>query len=266
LNKIFFALFLFCQTLSAVEVEGLYETEVLADSRSVSDRNKAIRHALQIVLNRVVIARDHNHPLLKTALEAAPLYVREFQFSLGTNNGARNRQNRLLRVRFDEHMLQTLFKDGGVGLWNEIRPETLLWLIVEKNGQRRFYQADNMPEVEFALTRAARLTGLPLIFPLLDMEEQRFLTPNDVLSADPRLLLDVSSRYDVVSILTGRLHQSGQCWQGEWALYFNQKIHQWGQDNCQTLEYTALAGLQHVYSVLSNYYGVKQTGAKHLLQ
>lgn len=259
MKQIFFALLLFCQTLSAVEVEGLYETEVLADSRSVADRNQAIRHALQIVLNRVVIAHDRNTPLIKTALEAAPLYVREFQFSLGTDNAAKNRQNRLLRVRFDDNMLETLFKNGGVGLWNEIRPETLLWLVVEKQGQRRFYQANNMPEVEFALSRAARLTGLPLIFPLLDMEEQRFITPNDVLSADPKLLLDVSSRYDVVSILTGRLYQSGQCWQGEWALYFNQKIHQWGQDNCQTLENAALAGLQHIYNVLSNYYGIKQT-------
>jgi len=60
LNKIFFALFLFCQTLSAVEVEGLYETEVLADSRSVTDRNKAIRHALQIVLNRAILSINDN--------------------------------------------------------------------------------------------------------------------------------------------------------------------------------------------------------------
>ncbi len=202
MRKFLWLLLMLSQTLGAVEVENLYEAEVLAKSRATNDRNQAIRQALQQVLDRIVIARDKNQPSIQTALAAAPYYVREFQFSLATNNKQNQQQSRLLRVRFDETLLQSLFKSGNTGLWNEIRPETLLWLVVEKNGQRQFFNAESMPEAEFALSKAARLKGIPVIFPLLDMEEQRFLTPNDVLSADPKLLLDVSSRYDVVSVLT----------------------------------------------------------------
>ena len=159
MRKLLWLLLLLCQTPGAVEVEGLYQAEVLAKSRSTEDRNQAIRQALQQVLNRIVIARDQNQPALQTALEAAPRYVREFQFSLATHPHYGRQNGRLLRVRFDEHLLQALFKADNIGLWNEIRPQTLLWLIVEQNGQRRFFNAETMPKVDFALTKAPRLQG-----------------------------------------------------------------------------------------------------------
>ncbi len=261
MRKFLWLLLALCQAPGAVEVENLYEAEVLAESRRTDDRHQAIRQALQQVLDRIVISQDKNRPSIRTALAAAPHYVREFQFSLAANSNGRHnqQQSRLLRVRFDEKLLQAFFKADGIGLWNEIRPETLLWLVVEKHGQRQFFNSESMPGVEFALSKASRLKGLPIIFPLLDMEEQRFITPNDVLSADPKLLLDVSSRYDVVSVLAGRLAQpeTKNCWTAEWALYFNQKVHQWNVDRCVSLNQAALSGMWETYDILSDYYGAK---------
>ncbi len=264
MKKILWLLLLLCQAPGAVEIDDLYEAEVLAKSRHTEDRIQAIRQALQQVLDRIVIARDRNRPSIQTVLDGAPYYVREFQFSLAANHPHDQQQARLLRVRFDENLLQSLFAADNIGLWNEIRPETLLWLVVEKKGNRQFFNAETMSEVDFALSEAARLKGLPLILPLLDMEEQRFITPNDVVSADPKLLLDVSSRYDVVSVLAGRLTQveTKQCWTAEWALYFNQKIHQWSREQCSSLKQAALSGMQGLYDILSNYYGAKATASR----
>ncbi len=257
LNRMWFmSLLLLAHTSLAVEVNGLYEIEVLAKSRSQADRNSAIQNALKVVLGRVVVADNVAHtPVVKTAVAAAPHYVRQFQFSM-TPGGQRDKQARLLRVLFDEQQLLSLLRSSNVGIWGEIRPETLIWLVVEDQGKRRFYDVDNMPEVENALNRAAGLKGLPIIFPMLDLEEQQKISVNEVLSADSRHLLDVSKRYDVVSVMAGRIVNKGRCWQAEWALYFDDQIKQWSS-LCKTLNGITIGAMQGVYDVLSKYYGVK---------
>ncbi|WP_152555695.1 DUF2066 domain-containing protein [Methylomarinum vadi] len=241
----------------AVEVKGLYETEVLAKSRSNEDRNKAIREALAVVLGRVVAAdKVMETPVVKTALAGASHYVRQFQYAMISSKWQRDERSRLMRVLFDEQQLLELLRSGNVGIWSEIRPETLAWLVVERQDKLRFYEADSMPELENALTRAARIKGLPLIFPMLDLEEQQRISVSEVLSNDSTQLLAASERYDVVSVLAGRLVEKGKCWEAEWALYFDEKIEQWATP-CAALSEVTLSGMQGVYDVLSKYYAVK---------
>lgn len=241
----------------AAEVKGLYEVEVLAKSRSNEDRNKAIQEALRIVLGRVVAAdRVMETPVVKTALAGASHYVRQFQYAMIASRWQNDERARLMRVLFDESQLLQLLRSGNVGIWSEIRPETLAWLVVERDGRRRFYDADGMPELENALSRAARRKGLPVIYPILDLQEQQRISVSEILSSDSTQLLAASERYDVVSVLAGRLVGKRTCWEAEWALYFDDKILQWAS-SCGSLDDVALAGMQGVYDVLSKYYGVK---------
>ncbi len=245
------------QDIAAVEVKGLYEVEVMAKSRSDEDRNKAIQEALAIVLGRVVAAdKVTDVPVVKTAIAGASHYVRQFQYAMSAGKWQRDERARLMRVLFDEQQLMELLRSGNVGIWSEIRPETLVWLVVEQGNQRRFYDAVIMPEIENALTRAAKLKGLPTIFPMLDLDEQRRISVSEVLSNDSVTLLAASERYDVVSILAGRIVAKGNCWEAEWALHFDEKIEQWA-NRCTTLNGATLSGMQGVYDVLSKYYGVK---------
>lgn len=260
-------LFLYClmamPNLYSAEVQGLYEVEVLAKSRSNEDRTAAMREGLRIVLGRVLAAENvMQTPSVQTAIDEAPGYVRQFQYAMSESNRRAGPGVRLLRVAFDERQLQDLFRSSSVGIWSEIRPETLLWLVVEdQQGERRFYQGDVMPEVENALGRAATMKGLPLIFPLLDLEEQQQISVNEVLSADASRLLTVSERYDTVSVMAGRIVDKGRCWEAEWGLYFDDKINQWVGE-CNTLNDAILTGMQGAYDVLSRYYSAKPEGAE----
>lgn len=128
-------------------------------------------------------------------------------------------------------------------MWGETRPETLLWLVIEENGQRGFFKADMMPESDSALNRISRQTGLPLLFPLLDMDEQREISVSDVLSAYPQHFLTVSERYGVISILAGRAVKMQGCWKADWAFYFDENIEQWLKP-CTTLNEVILTGMQ----------------------
>lgn len=253
---IIFGLF-FCSALWAAEVPGLYETEVIAQSQSPDDRNSAIKEALTVVLKRIVAGNDiFNDRIVRTAITDASRYVKQYQFSLVESGTQLNNNARNMRVLFDEQALLNLMKTGNLKIWGETRPETLLWLVVEENGQRSFFKPETMPEVDVAVKKLAKQSGLPLLFPLMDIDEQKQLSVNDVLSAYPDNLLAVSERYGVVSILAGRIVKTKDCWKTDWAFYFDQGIEQWTK-SCGTLNDAILTGLQGVYSKLSNYYAVK---------
>jgi uncharacterized protein len=259
LLRLFFVLLclLSMQQVNAVEVKGLYEVEVQAKSRSNADRNAAIKEGLGIVLGRVLAADDvMQTSVVKTALNSAEHYVRQFQFSMSAGNYRTEDYSRLLRVRFDEQYLLDLLRDSNVGVWSEIRPETLVWLVVEEHGKRSFMQSALMPEFDNAFSKASRLKGLPIIFPMLDLEEQQKIAVHEVLSNDSTQLLAVSERYDVASVLSGRVVSKGNCWQAEWALHFDGNVQQW-VNNCAELDKIILAGMQGVYDVLSKFYAVK---------
>lgn len=248
---------LFSMRLPAVEVAGLYEIEIVANSQSAQDRTQAIKQALYAVLDRILVADDISKvPVVQEMLSSAQHYVKQFQFSLIAADEYSDSDARLIRVQFDEDQMLEVLRKSQVGIWSEIRPETLLWLVVEDEGNRQFYNADAMPDIESALALASKIKGVPIIYPMLDLEEQQRISVSEVLGADSRNLLAVSARYEVTSIMAGRLVKKGDCWQGEWAFYFDGKIKQWNAE-CQPLKAAALVGVKGAYDVLSNYYGIK---------
>lgn len=243
--------------LYAEEVKGLFEIELVANGQSVTDREQAIKQALYGVLNRVLVAEDISKiPAVQQALQAAQHYVRQFQYSLIAADEFSEGDARLIRVEFDQDQLLELMRQSQVGIWSEIRPRTLVWLVVEEDGKRQFYNPDDMPDFETALALASKVKGVPIIFPMLDIEEQQRISVSEVLGADSRNLLNVSARYEVPAVMAAKIARKGECWQGEWALYFDDKIKQWNS-RCQPLKSVMLDGMQGAYNVLSNYYGVK---------
>lgn len=257
MRTLFIVMALLCQNLHAVEVMRLYEVEVIAQSKRLQDKDIAIRQALEIVLSRVLAGKAVlQDTVVKKVLANATHYVSEFQFSLGGASEGGNNNTRILRVLFNEKLLVKTLRLRKNGLWNEIRPRTLVWLVVEENGKQNFFDPDLMPEFDLALNKASRQKGLPVLYPIQDLDEKRSLTISDVLSAYSGRLLNVSSRYDVVSTLAGRMVNKGDCWRAEWTLYFDAKIKQW-RSPCGLVSKVALNGFQGLYDRLSMYYAAK---------
>jgi len=257
LMRILFIVLMFaCQNLHAVEVKRLYEVEVISKSKRLQDKNAAIRQGLKIVLTRVLSGNDVWHePVVKNVLINATRYVNEFQYSMRRASISENNSSRIMRILFDEKLLVKTLRVSS-GLWNEIRPRTLIWLVVEDKGKQSFFDVGMMPELNLALKNASREKGLPMLYPIQDLDEGMTLSIDNVLSAYSRRLLVVSSRYDVVSTLAGRIVNKGDCWQAEWTHYFDAKISQW-RSPCGSLTDVTLKGFQGIYDKLSNYYAAK---------
>jgi len=250
-----FGLLFVCQMSYAVEVKGLYEIEVAVKSEQQLDREDAIRRGLKQVLLRILAGNDVlQNEAVKSVLIDAPHYVAEYQYSLAVSK--QRQKTRIMRILFNDKLLLDVLHPGKLGFWNEIRPRTLVWLVVEDGANNSFFSEEQMPGIDAAMDRAAKLKALPVLYPMQDLDETRMLSINDVLSAYSDHLLDMSTRYDVVSTLAGKLTKHKDCWEAEWTLYFDRKIAQWSSA-CQTIDKVALNGFQGIYNRLSTYYAVE---------
>lgn len=208
----------------AARVEGLYETEVPVAGSDAGQRNAAIRQALEKVLVKVSGSRQPD--LLKRIggrLKEAPDYV--LQYSYRVDDGAAGgpdgeESRRLLRVSFDPEAVNRLLQQQGLPVWSENRPSVLLWLGSERNGRRRLLEPDPQSPVVKAVQQAARERGLPVLFPLMDLEDQAKLQVPDLWGDFESNIRAASDRYGADMILTGRLARVGKSlWRGEWRLY-----------------------------------------------
>ena len=257
INVLFVCVMFACQNAYAVEINHLYETEVIANSEQEHDRVTAIRQALTIVLTRVLAGNNIlQDDTVKAVLANATDYVSEFQYSLIATDAQKDNNARLMRVQFDEMLLIDVLRPGKLGYWNETRSRTLVWLVVEKEAKQQFFDAGLMPDIDAAMDKASRQKALPVLYPIQDLKEKRTLSISDVLSAYSEHLLEVSQRYDVVSTLAGKMVKTGACWKAEWTFYFDAKIEQW-RSPCSSINSVALSGLQGAYDRLSTYYAVK---------
>ncbi len=243
------------QSVYAVEITDLYEVEVMAKSDQEHDKKQAIKQAMQLVLSRILAGNNiFQDKLVSRVLNNAIDYVSEYQTSLAET---RVKQARLMRVLFNEERLVNTLRSGNKWLWNEIRPRTLLWLVVERNGVQSFFDPDEMPEIERVLKKTSKQKKIPILLPMQDLREQRIVSISDVLSAYSEYLLEVSVRYEVVSTLAGKIIKDGPCWKAEWTLYFDGKIEQW-RSECSTIENVISFGFQGIYDRLSTFYAAKQ--------
>jgi hypothetical protein len=97
--------------VQAIEIKGLFEVEVTALSQSREDRNAALREAMGIVLNRLMVGDNINQDAtVKIALDNAASYVDQYQYDLNvdakTGSGAR-----VMRVAFIITSLSLRFPD-----------------------------------------------------------------------------------------------------------------------------------------------------------
>ena len=227
----------------ASRVAGLYETEVPVAGTEATQRNQAIREAMKRVLTKVTGSRkvarlNRVEPLL----EQASNYVLQYSYRVETAEGGT--PQRYLRVSFDPGAINRLLRQQGLPVWSENRPSILIWLGSEQKGRRRLLEPDPESSLVEGMRRVARERGLPILFPLMDLEDQARLQVADLWGDFEANIRTASERYGPDMILTGRLVQvDKRLWRGQWRLYRPQGVIRFG-DQAQTREQLVADGMQ----------------------
>lgn len=239
------------------EVKELFVAEVPAFSGEPEDRAQALHDALAIVLQRVLVGDEIFSDSTVAEIMAQPVLFLLDESSTATHDPARRGSPaRKMRFQFDGDRLLEALKTSRWAIWNEIRPETLLWLVIERGISRQFFEPSTMPDWAADVRRAAQQWGLPVRYPRFDAKERQQIDPRRILQPGYEVLLQSAAHYPVVAVLAGRLIDRQWCWESQWRLYFDQREYRWAGE-CATPFATLLDGLRGVHRQLGRFYGVK---------
>ena len=257
----------------AAQVSGLYEAEVPVEGQDTDQRNKAIVEAFRRVLVKVTGNRGIvHHPRMASDIHKAPRYVQQYRYRLApaetpvekvedlpSESGEESITPpppagpvRMLRVQFDEKALNRLLHQRGMPVWGNTRPAALVWLSMEQDGRRSLIAPEADGETLSGIFTATEERGIPLLFPLMDLEDQSTLQVSDLWGGFADSIRRASDRYGPDAIMTGRLVSFGpDLWRAGWTLYLGEEEFIWDSEG-QSLAMAVEAGVQSGMDVLAS--------------
>jgi len=126
-----------------------------------------------------------------------------------------------LTIVFQADAIKELLRQAGAPFWQANRPGVLVWLVEQKNDQRRMINAEIAPGIYQALNEGAKARGVPLIQPLLDLEEASQISATDIWDLSVPIINMASNRYDNGAVLVGKFSQAYDgSWFGQWMLLY----------------------------------------------
>ncbi len=245
----------------AGEVSGLYEAEVPVRNQGDAERDRAISTALDDVLVKVSGRRDATAiQALETVLSHPIKLVQQFRYRempvaentrTPDNEVAGNAFTQLLVVSFDPQAVNQALYSAGMPVWGRARPATLVWLAIEDENKRYLLGGDGHPQIQQRIRDLAQQRGVPVLIPLLDLEDQSNLSFTDVWGNFQDVIERASARYQAEAILVGRLfHHTDGTWQARWTLYMKDDRQYW-EMNADQLDNVLGSGIEGSTDILS---------------
>jgi hypothetical protein len=200
------------QPAFAATFPDLYTVSVPPDRTAPDPRAAAEQAAMSRLLIRVT--GNRNAPL-DPILQPLVSNPREYLSSYGLD-----RQSRAL-VGFSRNQVERALNGFGIPVWGPERPLTLLWVAVDDGTGGRALLGANVaaePGVDVSPTLTALITavraeielaaderGLPIAWPLLDLQDLSAVTFEDVWGRFDDRILAGSTRYRADAVLIGRV-------------------------------------------------------------
>ena len=233
-----------------VDVLGLFSARVEARDRSPEQMRVVAREALVAVLIKVTGNRFiSSHNGIDVLLHQASDLLLSYSYEVEELSGALH-----LWAEFDAPALLARLNSMRIPTWSKERPEALVWLVVEEGTQRRIASSDEPLILGDALKKRASQRGIPLLFPLLDIEEARNLTPLQDWQGLAATALTLSSRYGTPATLVGYVRDAAPgLWVADWVAQVEGEVFSWSQDGTLPTLLTD-DGIDHLADTLAGWF------------
>ncbi len=208
----------------ALVVDGLYVQEIAVADQGDAERLRAYREGLtEVILKVTGEERWLQSGDVSRALRDAQSYVQEVTYRTSSAGSA---PQTFIRVIFDRALVDRMLTTAGIPVWDRNRPSVLLWLTVQgADGQRELLGSDSEHPVLELISEFSRKRGVPILLPLMDVEDRRNLPVDVAWSLDEQAIRNASARYGADSVLSGRVLQSpaGDL-VGLWQFLFRERV------------------------------------------
>jgi len=216
------------------EVKGLYEAEMQVPNQTRSERGLAMSAALAEVVTKVSGRRDARlQPKVAQAIRRPAQLLQQYRYRALPEDMRGELMPgddpQLVFFHFDKKAVDRLLRESGLPVWGATRPAVLAWLAVEEDAGRRYLlSADSPDALRLVVEREAMRRGLPLLLPLLDLQDQRQVSFADVWGRFRDPVLQASQRYRPEAVLMGRLLRTpGGEWQADWWIVEGKDSERW---------------------------------------
>lgn len=200
----------------------LYEGEVLVSNQSEAARQAALPQALAASLLRITGDPSVvDEPGIQADLTQAALHLQHYRYRQDPLPGGG--QQLSLIARFDPRAVDALVALSGRRVWPTPRPLPVVWLAIDDGRGPRLLGSAQVGVAQ-ALTQRARVRGLKLSFPLLDLDDQRDVPISALWAGDTAAARRASQRYQSRVALIGKLYRSPSGWTADWKIYDGERL------------------------------------------
>ena len=215
----------------AVTVEDLFTVELPVADQTTGLRLESFSQAFRQVVVKVSGSDDAlRSPALERPIESSARYVKQFRYisrSLPEANEY-DAERLILRIDFDQQLIESLLRENNFPVWGRERPSSLLVISYDVNENIKVVTQDSTPGLIDALDQAASIHAVPVLFPLMDLEDIGLVNISDIVSREFGKIQTMSVRYAPDALLVGQIRgRSGQGWQGDWEVRFADQIFKW---------------------------------------
>ena len=217
----------FCASSQAEMVRGLYEGQVLVSSEDEAERLGAQGRALRQVLGKLSGVANPGGALVDAAVADPQRFLQQFSYRRTDGPDA----SLSLWASFEASAVDALVRDAQLPVWSAQRPSMLVWLAVASAQNIELLAPDSVAPYEQilpAINRRAWARGIPVTYPLLDLEDRVRIQSADIWQLDRNKIMEASARYGSGAVLVGRVEADGSgAWSARWVLFESGAESQW---------------------------------------
>ena len=188
-------------------IKWLYSVEVPVTSQSIDEVQRAARSALDILIVRMI---GTGNPLkseeMMNARSNVDRYYLQYRFQTKPQRFNSLQSNTYLRVDFDPISVQNLVRRLGLPVWGANRPSILLWLVITGPAHDAILERSDQGEVAQMVYEQALRRGIPLMVPLMDIQDRRYASASLMRGPFTDRMLAASKRYEPGYIAIARVH------------------------------------------------------------
>ena len=217
----------------AVTVEDLFTVELPVADQTTSLRLESFSEAFKQVIVKVSGSDEAlQSPAFKRPIQNSARYVKQFRYltrELDDDEDEELDIGRLvLRIDFDQQLIESLLREQGFPVWGRERPSTLLVVAYDVNENIKLVSDDATPDLVEAFDSAASMHAVPVLFPLMDLEDSALIGIGDVAARQYESIEAMARRYQPNVMMVGQMiGRSGAGWQGAWEVSFDEQLFKW---------------------------------------
>lgn len=216
-------LFLLIPSVYAVRVASIYQATLPAKTQSPEEKNELATKGLTNVLIKVTGNPDiMDNPSLKFQLNNAARFIQNAEYTAGTKSPF------LLKLKFDEESVNRIVHDADITIWDINRPLILAWMVFQAPGKSpEIIDNSSMSDIKSSLKVAAENRGVPVIFPVMDVDDLNQVSVNDVVNMNKNNLQNAAKRYSSEGILVAKIYPQNTGFAAESQLVLGSKVWNW---------------------------------------